>query len=188
MRSLDRLNELARKWWPLTASLMAGVVIGTVIYIFWTVVDERSYFEAEQARDRRQDAQVAELLEQTGELVEHQRRSEASREERFAEAFAALDRVLTDQFAAHDRNVAEKLNELLTRIAALLDRPAGVPLDPVAAREVDETPAPRSPREPQEPRRPPAEPAPTSTTTTTSPGQSGLCDRIPTAFPCRSSR
>lgn len=186
MRVLDWLNAKARTWWPLTASLMAGVVIGTVIYIFWTVVDDRTYFAAEQARDRHQDEQVQELLEQTGELVERQREADASRDERFAEAFAALDELLRDHFAALDQNVGVKLNDLLERIAVLLDRPAGVPLDPVAAREVDGTRPPRSPREAAQPR--PSPSSTTSTTTTTSPGRSGLCERIPTAFPCRSTR
>lgn len=182
MRVLDWANELARKWWPLTASLMAGVVIGAVVLIMWTVLDERSYFEAEQARDRHQDAQVQELLEQNEQLLARQREVDAGREHRLQEAVADVEDLLVDHFALHDQNVAEKLNELLVRIAALLDRPAGVPIDPVAAHDVDgdDTRPPRTPREAAQPR-----PSPSSTTTTTSPGQSGLCERVPTAFPCR---
>ena len=190
MNPIVWVNRKAARWWPLAVSVMAGIVAGAVIFILWTVVDERRYFEAEQARDRRQDTQVQELLEQTGELIERQREADAGREERLGEAVAAVEALLRDQFAVHDQNVAEKLNVLLSRIADLLDRPAGEPLDPVAGYDVQgsSTPPPRSPQETADPAPAPTTTAPPSTTTTTSPGQSGLCERNPTIPLCRRPR
>ena len=179
------LNRTMRVWWPFFVSIAAVCLVATMSYVTWTVVDERKYFEEEQARDRRQDAALA-------ELVGDQRAEDEEAARQVASALADADRLLADQFAQHDLNVALKLNEMLRRIEALLGRPAGIPIDPVTAEGLDEggepggRPAPAAPGDPAD-----RSPAPTTTTTTTappSPGRSGLCDRLPTSPICRSNR
>lgn len=148
------------------AAVVGGAVIATMGFVAWTVVDERSYFEAEQARDRRQD----EALEQVLRSQEAQEMDQARTLE------AAIDEVtvlLGEQFALHDHNSATVHNDLLAQIAALLGRPVpaqpSAPAGPASAPAPGArapSPAPRSaPTPPARPSTPPApEPAPAPTT------------------------
>lgn len=193
---LDRTMSV---WWPFFVSLAAICLIATMSYVTWTVVDERKYFEEEQARDERQDEALAELLEV-------QRIDDTESARKIADALDDAERLLAERFAQHDLNVAQKLNEMLRRIEVLLGRPAGIPVDPVTAeglgvqpstsRSAVDAPAPSSsserPASRPAPSPAPAGQAPTTTTTTTtqpeSPGQSGLCDRLSRSPICRSNR
>lgn len=119
-------------WWRFFVALAAICLIATLTFVTWTVVDERTYFEEEQERDRRQDAAMAELIATQEAAVEQ-------RDRQVTEALAAAEALLADQFARHDYNVATKLNDLLAQIQALLSRPAGTAPQPVHA--IDTTPA-----------------------------------------------
>lgn len=182
-RLIARANHGARRWWPLIASLVAGMVIYTMAYVVVTVAEDRS-----QLREQRDHlAAQSELL---ADIIERNDRFDASREARLAAAVDDVEALLVDHFARHDENVALKLNETLQRIAALLGRPAGVPLDPVTAEGVGGRSATATPERSPERAAPPQR-APTTTTTTTtappSPGRSGLCDRLPMSPICRSN-
>lgn len=173
------LDRTLRLWWPFLASIAAICVVATMSFVTWTVVDERQYFEEEQARDRRQDQALADLLEA-------QQAEDEAAAVQVAETLRQAEELLGQRFAQHDLNVALKLNEMLRRIEALLGRPAGLPLDPVTALPYGSTapdpassaaapsPAPRS--------APPttAAPSPTQaprTTTTTTPDQRACAKR-----------
>lgn len=183
-----RVREFFDRWWRTFVSAGAVVVVATMVFVSWTVIDERDYFEGEQARDRRQDRQVADVLDRVSELVERQRTVDANREDHLAQAIGEVEALVADQFGRHDTNSATVHNDLLAQIAALLGRPAGVTTDPVAARDVD--PPPRSPDDQRQPPPPADEPRdePAPTTTTTQPGRSGLCDRLPDTPICRRAR
>lgn len=120
------LHRTMRTWWPFFVSMAAVALIATMGWVAWTVVDERRHLDDEAARDRRQDERIDELLE----LV---RADATDAQERLAGALRSVEETTARQFADHDRAVNAKLNELLDRIAALLQRPAGEPLDPVTA-------------------------------------------------------
>ena len=185
MRAVRWVNELLRVWWPVFVSAAAVTLVATLGAIMCFTLEERDEFKA-QAEEF---ASAAAAQEQ---LIDRQRAAEAGRDARLASAIAEVEQLLAAQFAEHDLNSATGHNDLLAQITALLGRPAGVVTDPVSARDVDgwQTP-PRSPDDQrQPPPQPPADddpPTPT-TTTTTQPGRSDLCDRVPTAFPCRSPR
>lgn len=123
---IDWLHRTMRLWWPFFAALAAVSIIATMSFVTWTVVDERTYFEQEQERDKRQDAAMA-------KLIESQNRVDRERAARVAEALQAAEALLADQFARHDYNVAVKLNDLLAQIQSLLARPAGTAPQPVHA-------------------------------------------------------
>jgi hypothetical protein len=174
------LNNLARRWWPLVASAAAGIIIYTGAYVVVTVAEDRVQLREQRDQLAAQSAQLADIIERND-------RFDASREARLARAVDDVEALLVDHFARHDENVALKLNETLERIAALLGRPASVPVDPVSADVNDRqsTPPPeRAPARPEPDRTDRAEPPP-STTTTTSPGRSDLCDRIPLSPICQ---
>lgn len=143
------LDRTVRLWWPFLVSIAAIALVATMSYVTWTVVDERKYFEAEAARDQRQDAALAELLEA-------QQTEDEEAAAQVAEALKRAEELFAAQFARHDLNSAVKLNEMLRRVEALLGRPAGRPLDPVTALPFGSTP-------------PPPAPAPTPAPGTTSP-------------------
>jgi hypothetical protein len=158
MRPARAANRLIHHSWRFLVSAAAVTFIATMGFITWTVVDERTYFEQEQARDRRQDAQLARLLE-------HQEQRDVDAAQQIADALADAEQLLVDHFARHDLNVATKLNDLLAQIEALLARPAGTSPSPVT----DRSPAPGS--RPSAgwrlDTRPTAPPSPVTTTTTT---------------------
>lgn len=173
------LDRTLRLWWPFLASIAAVCLIVTMGWVAWTVVDEREYFEEEQARDQRQDEALAEVLEA-------QRAEDAEGAREIAGALDAAEELLGQRFAQHDLNVALKLNEMLRRIEALLGRPAGLPLDPVTALPFGPTapdPAPSAAAPSPAPRSAPpttAAPSPTQaprTTTTTTPDQRACAKR-----------
>lgn len=172
------LHRKVSEWWPFLVSLAAICLIVTMAWVGWTVASERAYFEAEQARDRRQDQQMAALIEEL-------RQEDDTATEHVAEALRQAEALLRDQFAAHDANIAAKLNELLAQIAALHDRPIAAPVTPSSARSADEpTPA----RTPPPTFRPAPQPASTTTTTVVQVGGSDLCERRPDAPPCKEPR
>jgi len=146
------IRTAIRHSWRLLVSVAAVTIIATMGLVAKTVVEEKTYFDEEQARDRRQDRQLARLLSE-----QEARRAEASQQ--VTDALASAERLLTEQFARHDLNVATKLNDLLAQIEALLARPAGTPPNPVSARI-----PPAEPTTTVQVIRPPA---PTTTTTTT---------------------
>lgn len=146
------IRTAIRHSWRLLVSVAAVTIIATMGLVAKTVVEEKTYFDEEQARDRRQDRQLARLLSE-----QEARRAEASQQ--VTDALASAERLLTEQFARHDLNVATKLNDLLAQIEALLARPAGTPPNPVSARI-----PPAEPTATVQVIRPPA---PTTTTTTT---------------------
>jgi len=146
------IRTFFRHSWRLLVSIAAASIIATMGLVAKTVVEEKTYFDEEQARDRRQDRQLARLLSE-----QEARRAEASQQ--VTDALASAERLLTEQFARHDLNVATKLNDLLAQIEALLARPAGTPPNPVSARI-----PPAEPTTTVQVIRPPA---PTTTTTTT---------------------
>jgi len=148
------IRTLFRHSWRLLASIAAASIIATMGLVAKTVVEEKTYFDQEQARDKRQDEQLARLLTE-----QEERRDEARQQ--MVEALASAERLLADQFARHDYNVATKLNDLLAQIEALLARPAGTPPNPVSARIPPSDPTVQVIQPAQ-----PASPAPTTTTTT----------------------
>jgi len=148
------IRTAIRHSWRLLVSVAAVTIIATMGLVAKTVVEEKTYFDEEQARDRRQDRQLARLLSE-----QEARRAEASQQ--VTDALASAERLLTEQFARHDLNVATKLNDLLAQIEALLARPAGTPPNPVSARI--------PPAEPTATVQVVQPPAPTTTTTTTIP-------------------
>ena len=164
------IDRTLRVWWPFFVALASIVLIVTMGWVAWTVVDERKYFAEEQARDQRQDAALAEVLRD-------QRAEDEESARRVAAALGAAEELLAGQFAAHDLNVATKLNETLRRIETLLGRPAGLPLDPVTAFPYG-TSSPTAPAPaPGAARVAPQRPAPTpGTTTTTTPDQRRCAD------------
>lgn len=121
------IRTAIRHSWRLLVSVAAASIIATMGLVAKTVVEEKAYFDQEQARDKRQDEQLARLLSE-----QEERRDEARQQ--MVDALASAERLLADQFARHDYNVATKLNDLLAQIAALLERPAGTPPNPVSAR------------------------------------------------------
>lgn len=149
------LHRTMRVWWPFFVSMAAIVLIVTMAWVAWTVVDERRHLDEEAARDRRQDERIDELLR----LV---RADATDAQNRLAEALRSVEETTARQFSAHDHAVNEKLNETLARIAALLQRPAGEPLDPVTAQPYITEQRSTSPPRPQ-PAPPPA-PSPEPTT------------------------
>lgn len=149
------------------------MVIYTMVYVVVTVAEDRAQLREQRDAFDTQSAQLAEIIDRND-------RFDADREARLNQAVADVEALLVDHFAAHDRNVAEKLNELLERIAALLGRPAGIPIDPVTAEEVHGRTEATPTHAPERPAPPPeSSPSPTTTTTTAppSPGRSGLCNR-----------
>jgi hypothetical protein len=162
------VDRQMRIWWPAVAAIVAGAILATLGFVVATVVDDRS-----QLRDQRD--QLALLVEQQAEIIERNRRADATGQRRLAQAIHEVESILVAQFAEHDHNVAVKLNDLLAQIAALLDRPAGVVRDPVVAQPLSPPPTapatarPVAPSAPHQPRTAPttSQPRPTTTTTTT---------------------
>jgi len=147
------IRTFFRHSWRLLVSIAAASIIATMGLVAKTVVEEKAYFDQEQARDKRQDEQLARLLSE-----QEERRDEARQQ--MVDALASAERLLADQFARHDYNVATKLNDLLAQIAALLERPAGTPPNPVSARIPPSDPTVQVIQPAQT-----ASPAPTTTTT-----------------------
>lgn len=181
------VNRQVRIWWPALLAVIGGAILTTLGFVVTTVLDDRA-----QLREQRD--LLLEQSDQLAQVIDRNRRTDAGTDRRLNDAIGDIESVLVDQFARHDENVALKLNDMLHRIAALLDRPAGTPPNPVnavapspshtgTAPAPSAAPAPRSAPTTTTPRTP----APT-TTTTTQPGRSGLCDRIPTTPICRSPR
>lgn len=170
MHPVHAINRWLRTWWPLFVSAASVVIVTALVATLILTVGERN--------------DLAGQRDQLAEIIERNERSDAGREQRLGAAVDEVEALLVDHFAAHDRNVAEKLNETLARIAALLERPAPRPITAPAAHQPQ--PAPSSPGQngtnPTTTTQPP-----TSTTTTTSPGQSGLCERLPFTPICRSN-
>lgn len=155
------INRQARIWWPAAAAVVGGAILATLGFVVTTVIDGRS-------EDRERNEQLAELVEQQADIIERDRRRDAGAEQRLQGAIREVEALLADQFAEHDLNVALKLNDLLAQIAALLDRPAGTPPQPVTT-ITPHAPSPPAPSPPG--RRATNEPEPTTTTTTTRPDQ-----------------
>lgn len=182
-RSVTWMNRQARIWWPLLAAMVGGAILAALGFVVATVVEDRA-----QLREQRD--LLAEQSEQLALIIERGQRADAGAEERLQDAIREVEQLLAAQFAEHDFNTATKLNDTLAQIAALLGRPAGVPVDPVTAHPVPSGHnPPTASAPPAASERPPATSttAPPATTTTTSPGQSGLCERNPTARNCRSN-
>ena len=160
------LHRTMRAWWPFFVSMAAIVLIVTMAWVAWTVADERRYLADEAARDRRQDERIDELLR----LV---RADTADGQVRLTEALRSVEETTARQFSAHDSAVNDKLNQLLDRIAALLQRPAGEPLDPVTAQPyVTEHRTTTAPRQSPTPA-----PAPAPSPAPTTPDQRNCADR-----------
>lgn len=178
-----RIDWTARGTW-----LLLGLILAIAAWTLGTVSigqgDERAALDVQNELLRDQNETLT-------ALVERQRRVDSQSDERLQSAVDDVEELLIDYFARHDQNSALKLNELLDRIAQLLGRPAGIPVDPVTAEGLGGQPAPTRPgtrsAAPTSPDR--SHPAPTTTTTRPeSPGQSGLCDRLPDSPICRSNR
>lgn len=184
MRPVRWVDRQFRIWWPAAAALVGGAILATLGFVVSTVVDGR-------AQDRLRNEQLGELVEQQAAIIERDRRLDAHGDELLRGAISEVEALVAAQFAAHDHNTGTKLNDLLAQIAALLGRPAGIPVDPVTAEGLGGNSGPGSHPAPAPPGatsdRSPA-PTPTTTTAPPSPGQSGLCDRLPTSPICRSNR
>lgn len=73
-------------------------------------------------------------------LMKRQAEVDSDRAARIQGALGGVEGLLVDHFATHDENVALKLNELLARIAALLDRPVLTePIQPAVAAPASST-------------------------------------------------
>lgn len=175
MSSDDRLDR--RIQWTSRASLLLLALILTIAV--WTLAtvsigqgDELEALDAQNDLLREQNDSLA-------ALNERQRVTDDQRDERLQGAIDEIEALLVDYFALHDTNTAEKLNEALQRIAVLVDRPAPEPIRAAAAPRYSQVSSTSTTR--------PTATQPSSTTTT-SPGQSDLCERNPSASPCRSNR
>jgi hypothetical protein len=162
--TLRWVNRKVRVWWPAILAVIGGAILATLGFVVSTVVDGR-------AEDRERNRQLATLVEQQAEIIERDRRNDEMAGERLGQAISEVEDLLRDHFARHDENVALKLNDMLARIAALLGRPAGIPVDPVTAnRPPPHSPPAAAPAPSPSASAPPAAPAPgprpTSTTTT----------------------
>ena len=167
----DRLDR--RLDWTRRGSLVILAVILAITA--WTLpkvvqVERSQADERELLRD--QNALLLAQNDDLAALIARQQEVDEGRDARLQGAVDGVEALLVDYFALHDQNTARKLNELLQRIAVLLDRPPPEPIQPstASAREPDPPPSTTT--------RPPS-------TTTTSPGRSDLCEHNPNAFPCR---
>lgn len=172
---LDRSSSFFRRWWPLLASATAVAVIGTMIFVVFTVIEQRDDLREENRRDEAARQVLA-------DIVEAQRQEELGRQRRLAMAVGEVEARIADLFALHDENVAQKLNETLHRIEMLLGRPAGTPPEPVAAKSAPyrrpSFPAPKAAPAPQ-----PASPAPAPAPDPTTPDQKS-CAKHPDGPRC----
>ena len=192
MSADDRLDRRI-EWTSRGAVLLLVLILGIAVWTLGTVSvargEEREAIEAQTAELAEQNSLLRDQNRTLERLMERQRRVDAASDARLAGAIDDVEALLIDNFAIHDENAAVKLNELLARIAALLGRPAGEPIEPATVHPTSDRGAPPATRPPRE-----GAPAPTpttappSTTTTTSPGRSGLCERNPTIPLCRSPR
>lgn len=172
-----RVNQFARRWWPLIASLTAGALIYTLAYVVVSVAEDR-----EQLREQR-DA-LADQSALLADIIERNETEDAGREQRLNRAVDNVELLIIDHMALHDENTALKLNDLLHQIAALLNRPAGTPPNPVNA--VGPPPTERTPNHTTTTATavpPPAPPPTTAPPATTTPDQRN-CAKRPTGPRC----
>lgn len=164
-RPIVATNRWLRTWWPLFVSAAAVAMVITMAWVALIALDQRHKLDDQN--------------EQLVALVERQRAADAARPARLTEAVASVEVLMADYFARHDENVALKLNDTLTRIAALLGRPAGIPVDPVTAEGLDgaTTAQPAPPPSPERAPGPTANATPPPTTTTTTPDQRSCTKR-----------
>lgn len=180
---MSLLNSVFRVTWPFLAvlALTSIIVAGALSAI--TTIDQRDRLlaQADQVEElvRAQRAEAAEQA--TQDAV---RRVEANA--RLSEALGEVERLIND----HDTAVQQRLEDVVRRVAELLDRPAGVPVDPVTARPLGASAAePAAPAPLERPAAPPSAAAPrpgpsagggttSPPTTTTTPDQRS-CARKP---------
>lgn len=173
MRPFRLANAWLSTWWPLFVSVAALAVFATMAYTGFTLAEDRALLEHDN--------------EQLAELAERSERDEATRQERLAEAVKLVDDALQARLEAHDADTQFLNNVLLYQIAQLIERPAGVPIDPVTARGLS---GPRTSPTPSAngTHRTPTTAAPSPTTATTAPAPTTPaqknCERRPDGPRC----
>lgn len=158
---MSRDDVLDRRivWTNRVMWVLLAAILGTAV---WTLASVNIGQRDEMSALGEQNALLREQNGALSDLVERQRITDAERDSRLQGAVNDVEALLIDYFAAHDENVALKLNETLHRIAALLGRPAGTPPNPVNA--VGPMPHSTPSSEPSTAPRSVPPPAPTTTT------------------------
>lgn len=173
--------------WPILAVIALTSIIVAGVLTWITTLEQRD-------RLITQTEQVEELVraqrEESRSLAERTERQRQESAERLAGALVEVERITEERYDA-----------LVAQIAVLLDRPAGVPVDPVTARGVPganptpqpapttsapsttPAPAPRSTPPTSSPRTTAAPAPPPAPTTTTTPDQKS-CEKNPDGPRC----
>lgn len=155
----DKRLDRRIKWTSWGGYLLLLLILAITIWTLGTVSTSRSdQLDALNAQNKLLREQNTEL----DALVERQRIMDSERDERLKRAVDDVEALLVDYFAAHDQNMAVKLNEVLGHVADLVGRPAPTVSAPAPA--ISSTPAPSAPAPAPKPAAKPTPPSPTTTT------------------------
>lgn len=124
-QGVERANHLLR---VLAAMVAVAVMVVLAVILVVTIRSQQDVL------DLIADAKAAESRRAVAETARREDNARA-----VASALSDIERIITEQIAGHDADARATHDALLGRIAQLLGRPAGVPLDPVTARPAQRT-------------------------------------------------
>lgn len=135
------VNHHLHQWWPLIATTTAAFVILSMTVVVLAATDGRA---DEKARAERSEAQS----EQLARIIEEQERTAEIGAEEAGKAVAEVRAIMLEMFAAHDHNIAVKLNNVLAQIAELHDtEPVYLPVpSPTPTRAPSSSPTTTNPK------------------------------------------